>query len=78
MDTEYLSNAENTMRTVNQTDSPECIGKSSVANSKSDDETAYLLKSKANAKRLLNSIDNLRAGTTSARKPMIQTETPIL
>lgn len=66
------------MGTVNQPDSPECIGKSSVVNSKSDDETAYLLKSKANAKRLLNSIDNLRAGTTSARKPMTQTDTPIL
>ncbi|WP_156400831.1 hypothetical protein [Pseudomonas sp. Root329] len=65
------------MRTVQQSDSDH-FGKGSAATPKASDETAYLLSSKANAKRLLKSIATLRTGTTSPGKPITLTETPIL
>ena len=65
------------MQTTQQSDSNH-FGKGSAANFKASDETAYLLRSKANAKRLLKSIATLRTGTTSTGKPMTLTETPIL
>jgi hypothetical protein len=76
MDTERLSNAENTMQTTQQSDNNH-FGKGCAANFKASDETAYLLSSKANAKRLLKSIATLRTGTTSIGKPITPMETPI-
>ncbi|MFJ7282749.1 hypothetical protein [Pseudomonas sp. NPDC099000] len=48
------------------------------AESEATDETTYLLSSKANAERLLKSIDNLRAGQTLARRLITLAETPPL
>ena len=43
-----------------------------------DDETTYLLNSKANAKRLLRSISSLRSANIKTATPDPETGTPIL
>ncbi|MCP1516543.1 hypothetical protein J2Y74_000853 [Pseudomonas migulae] len=48
------------------------------ADADADDETTYLLNSKANAKRLLRSITSLRSANIKTATPDPETGTPIL